>query len=60
MLPNRLASAWRPGIVVGVGMEYGFTPDRSLKGEYLYTQMVGTGASVDKLNIFRGGINYRF
>ena len=41
-------------------MEYGFTPNWSLKGEYLYTQVIGTGASTDKLNTFRGGINYRF
>ncbi|MBN8989377.1 MAG: porin family protein [Rhizobiales bacterium] len=60
VLPNCTASAWRPGIAAGVGMEYGFTPNWSLKGEYLYTQVVGAGASTDKLNIFRGGINYRF
>jgi outer membrane immunogenic protein len=60
VFPNCGASAWRPGIVAGLGMEYGFTPNWSVKGEYLYTQVVGTGASVDKLNIVRGGINYRF
>src|SRR6188472_3964070 len=56
VFPNCTASAWRPGIVAGLGMEYGFTPNWSLKGEYLYTQVVGTGASTDKLNTFRGGI----
>ncbi|MHC1948856.1 porin family protein [Bradyrhizobium sp. UFLA06-06] len=60
VLPNCTASAWRPGIVAGLGIEYGFTPNWSLKGEYLYTQVVGTGVSTDKLNTFRGGINYRF
>ncbi|MET3970922.1 MULTISPECIES: outer membrane protein [Bradyrhizobium] len=60
VLPNCAASAWRPGIVAGLGIEYGFTPNWSLKGEYLFTQVVGTGASTDKLNTFRGGINYRF
>ncbi|MGF6310480.1 outer membrane immunogenic protein [Bradyrhizobium sp. i1.8.4] len=60
VLPNCTASAWRPGIVAGLGMEYGFTPNWSLKGEYFYTQVVGAGVSTDKLNTFRGGINYRF
>jgi outer membrane immunogenic protein len=60
VLPNCAASAWRPGIVAGLGIEYGFTPNWSLRGEYLFTQVVGTGASTDKLNTFRGGINYRF
>lgn len=59
-LPNCGASALRPGIAAGVGMEYGFTSDWSLKGEYLYTQVVGTGVSADKFSTFRGGINYRF
>jgi outer membrane immunogenic protein len=60
VLPNCGASDWRPGIVAGVGMEYGFTPNWSVKGEYLYTQVVGTSVSTDKLSTFRGGINYRF
>ena len=38
VLPNCAASAWRPGIAAGVGMEYGFTPNWSVKGEYLYTR----------------------
>jgi len=60
VFPNCAASAWHPGIAAGVGMEYGFTPNWSVKGEYLYTQVIGTGASTDKLSTFRGGINYRF
>jgi outer membrane immunogenic protein len=60
VLPNCAASAWRPGVVAGLGMEYGFTPNWSLKGEYLYTQVIGTGVSGDKFSTFRSGINYRF
>ena len=60
VLPNCAASAWRPGIAAGVGMEYGFTPNWSLKGEYLYTKMIGTGVSTNELNMMRAGINYRF
>ncbi|KWV60505.1 hypothetical protein AS156_28790 [Bradyrhizobium macuxiense] len=53
-------SSWRPGISAGLGFEYGFTPHWSLKAEYLYTKVVGTGVSTDDLNIVRAGINYRF
>ena len=60
VFPNCSASEWRAGVVAGLGIEYGFTPNWSVKGEYLYTQVVGTGVSADKLNTFRGGINYRF
>jgi len=60
VFPNCSASAWRPGLVGGLGIEYGFTPNWSVKGEYLYTQVIGTGVSTDKLNTLRAGINYRF
>jgi outer membrane immunogenic protein len=60
VFPNCASSAWRPGMVAGLGMEYGFTPNWSVKGEYLYTQVIGTGVSVDKLNTLRAGVNYRF
>lgn len=60
VFPNCMASAWRPGLVAGLGMEYGFTPNWSVKAEYLYTQVVGTGVSTEKLNAVRTGINYRF
>lgn len=53
-------SSWRPGIAAGLGVEYGFTPNWSVKAEYLYTKVVGTGASSDEVNMVRGGINYRF
>ena len=60
VLPDCSGSSWRPGIAAGLGLEYGFTPNWSLKAEYLYTKIVGTGVSTDELNIVRGGINYRF
>ena len=60
VFPNCSASEWRPGVVAGLGLEYGFTPNWSVKGEYLYTKMIGTGVSTDKLNTMRAGINYRF
>jgi len=60
VFPNCSASAWRPGVVAGLGLEYGFTPNWSVKGEYLYTKVIGTGVSTDSLNTLRAGINYRF
>lgn len=60
VLPDCSGSSWRPGITAGLGMEYGFTPNWSVKAEYLYTKVVGTGISTDQLNIVRGGVNYRF
>jgi outer membrane immunogenic protein len=60
VFPNCSASEWRPGVVAGLGIEYGFTPNWSIKGEYLYTKMIGTGVSTDQLNIMRAGVNYRF
>jgi outer membrane immunogenic protein len=60
VFPNCSASSWRPGIVAGLGLEYGFTPNWSVKGEYLYTKVIGTGVSTDSLNTIRAGINYRF
>jgi outer membrane immunogenic protein len=60
LFPNCSASAWRPGAVAGLGLEYGFTPNWSVKGEYLYTKVIGTGVSVGSLNTMRAGVNYRF
>lgn len=60
VFPNCAASAWHPGVAAGLGIEYGVTPNWSVKGEYLYIQAVGTGVSADKLNTLRAGINYRF
>jgi outer membrane immunogenic protein len=47
-------------VVIGLGLEYGFKPNWSVKGEYLYTKVIGTGLSTDSLNTLRAGINYRF
>lgn len=60
VLPDCSGSSWRPGIAAGLGLEWGFTPNWSLKAEYLYTAVVGSGVSTDKLNTVRTGINYRF
>ena len=53
-------SKLRPAIAAGLGAEWGFTPNWSLKAEYLYIASAGSGASTDHLNVIRGGINYRF
>jgi outer membrane immunogenic protein len=60
VLPDCSGSSWRPGIAAGLGVEWGFTPNWSVKAEYLYTAVVGSGVSTDKLNTVRAGINYRF
>lgn len=57
---NCAASAWRPGVVAGLGVEYGFTPNWSVKGEYLYTKVIGTTVSTDSISAVRAGLNYRF
>jgi outer membrane immunogenic protein len=45
---------------VGLGTEYAFTPNWSVKGEYLYVVGVGTGVSKDNLNLLKLGANYKF
>jgi outer membrane immunogenic protein len=60
VFPNCAASAWRPGLAAGLGAEWGFTQNWSLKMEYLYIAVVGSGASMDHVNTVRAGINYRF
>jgi outer membrane immunogenic protein len=60
VLPSCADSHWRPGLAVGGGAEWGFAPNWSAKLEYLYVATVGTGASVDHMNVVRGGINYKF
>jgi outer membrane immunogenic protein len=46
------------GAALGAGVEYGFTPNWSVKLEYLYV----TAASLDisRDNEIRAGVNYRF
>jgi outer membrane immunogenic protein len=53
-------SHWRPGLAVGGGAEWAFASNWSAKAEYLYIAAAGTGASVDHVNVVRGGINYKF
>jgi|SRR4051812_26395061 outer membrane immunogenic protein len=53
-------SQWRPGLAVGLGTEYGFTPNWSVKAEYLYMIGLGTALSTDQINLLRGGVNYKF
>jgi outer membrane immunogenic protein len=53
------------GWTVGAGLEYGITPNVSLKAEYLYVDLGGTTPiALDrtdlKANVVRGGINWRF
>jgi outer membrane immunogenic protein len=60
VFPNCSASSWNPGLAAGLGAEWGFSQKWSMKLEYLYTAAIGSGVSVQTLNTFRGGINYRF
>ncbi|MGY3345499.1 MULTISPECIES: outer membrane protein [unclassified Bradyrhizobium] len=54
------ASHWRPGAAVGLGAEYGFTPNWTMKGEYLYISAIGNGAAKNETNLLRFGVNYKF
>lgn len=53
------------GWTIGAGLEYGITPNVSLKAEYLFvdlgstTPIAGDRADV-KSNVVRGGVNWRF
>ena len=60
VFPNCSASSWRPGLAAGLGAEWAFSQNWSLKLEYLYIAAVGSGVSTDRLNTVRAGINYRF
>lgn len=60
VLPNCSASAWRPGLAAGLGVEWAFMQNWSAKLEYLYIAVAGSGANTDRLNTIRAGINYRF
>jgi outer membrane immunogenic protein len=43
-----------------LGAEYAFTPNWTIKGEYLYVIAAGTGVSKDTINLLRFGVNYKF
>jgi outer membrane immunogenic protein len=60
VFPNCSASSWRPGVAAGLGTEWGFAQNWSAKLEYLYIDVVGSGASTNHIDTVRGGINYRF
>lgn len=62
-------SIWHNGGVVGAGVEYAFTNNISLKGEYLYmptfsrTYFASTPDSTSTglgVSMFRAGLNYKF
>ncbi len=62
-------NVWHNGGIVGAGIEYAFTNNISLKGEYLYAPMqsqtyfAGTPAETSTgldISIFRAGLNYKF
>ena len=61
-------NSWRNGYAVGAGIEYAFTPNVSVKAEYLFSQLEGkvlttpnyVGHTGLDINMVRGGINYRF
>jgi outer membrane immunogenic protein len=58
-LPNCSNSQLRPGAALGLGVEYGFTPNWSAKAEYIWAGAIA-GASTESVNMFRVGLNYRF
>jgi outer membrane immunogenic protein len=60
VLTNCSGSIWRPGLAAGLGAEYAFAHNWTVKGEYLYIVGVGTGVSVDRVNLFRTGVNIKF
>ena len=59
-MPSCTGTIWRPGLAAGLGAEYAFANNWTVKGEYLYIVGVGTGVSKDQLNVVRAGINYKF
>ena len=48
------------GVAAGLGVEYGFAPNWSLKAEYLWVGGLSGPLSSEKLNTIRVGLNYRF
>lgn len=60
VLPSCSGSIWRPGLAAGLGAEYAFAQNWTVKGEYLYIMGIGTGVSKDEINLFRVGVNMKF
>jgi outer membrane immunogenic protein len=44
----------------GTYYERPFTPNWTVKGEYLYISAIGTGSAKNELNLLRFGVNYKF
>ena len=60
---SKVHSGW----TVGGGLEYGFTPNWSIKGEYMYASFSNEGYSLlggltlgADIHTVKGGVNYRF
>jgi outer membrane immunogenic protein len=53
---NRLGA----GVAAGLGVEYGFAPNWSMKAEYMWIGGVSGALTTDKLNTIRVGLDYRF
>jgi outer membrane immunogenic protein len=60
VLPSCSGSIWRPGLAAGLGAEYAFAHNWTVKGEYLYIVGAGTGVSKDEINLLRLGVNMKF
>jgi outer membrane immunogenic protein len=52
------ASSRKAGAALGVGVEYGLTPNLSAKLEYMY--IAAASAEIAKIDTIRAGLNYRF
>jgi outer membrane immunogenic protein len=51
-------SSRKVGAALGLGVEYGYTPNLSLKVEYMY--VAATSVEIAKIDSIRAGLNYRF
>jgi outer membrane immunogenic protein len=52
------SSARKAGAALGMGVEYGLTPNWSAKLEYMY--VAAASLEISKVNLLRIGLNYRF
>jgi outer membrane immunogenic protein len=62
--PLASATATPFGWTIGGGVEFGITPNWSVKAEYLFVdftnQGIGGATFTVNENVMRGGVNYRF
>jgi outer membrane immunogenic protein len=56
--PNCSGTSHRLGAALGLGVEYGITPNWSVKAEYLY--IAAASLEISHVNEVRFGVNYRF